>query len=59
MIEIIEKYQPNLWIYGHTHECDNHRVGKTQIISNQLGYPNGDDSFECKKFDKKGIEIEL
>ena len=59
MAEVIEKYQPNLWIYGHTHECDNHRVGKTRIVSNQLGYPTGDDSFECEKFDKKGIEIEL
>lgn len=38
MVPIIEKYQPHLWIYGHTHECDNQCIGRTQIISNQLGY---------------------
>jgi predicted phosphodiesterase len=48
MVEIIEKYQPDLWIYGHTHECDHHRIGKTQIISNQLGYPKNEGDFECK-----------
>ena len=32
MVEVIEKYQPDLWIYGHNHECDNHKIGKTQII---------------------------
>ena len=31
MIEIIEKYQPNLWIYGHTHECDDQTTGETRI----------------------------
>ncbi len=41
MLEIIEKYQPDLWIYGHTHECDDQMIGKTRIISNQYGYyPN-------------------
>lgn len=22
MLEFIEKHQPDLWVYGHTHECD-------------------------------------
>ena len=39
MPAIIEKYQPNLWVYGHTHECDDQRIGTTRIISNQRGYP--------------------
>ena len=59
MVEIIEKYQPDLWIYGHTHECDNQIIGKTRIISNQLGYPNNYGGFECDNFDENGCEIEL
>lgn len=55
MEKIIEKYQPNLWIYGHTHECDNQMIGKTHIISNQLGYPGHFGSFECKEFDASGV----
>lgn len=54
-LEIIEKYQPALWLYGHTHECDERIIGKTKIISNQLGYPNGLGGFECPKFRKSGI----
>lgn len=59
MVKIIEKYQPNLWIYGHTHECDNHKLGKTQIISNQLGYPQYNGAFECVGFDNNGLEIKI
>lgn len=55
MVEIIEKYQPDLWIYGHTHECDDQRIGKTRIISNQLGYPKNNGGFECEGFDKEGL----
>lgn len=59
MQAIIEKYQPYLWIYGHTHECDDHRIGKTRIISNQRGYPTHFDGAECKGFDIAGILITL
>ena len=59
MVEIIEKYQPDLWIYGHTHECDNHKIGSTKILSNQMGYPKGNGNFECVGFDNKGLEIKL
>ena len=57
MVEIIEKYQPNLWIYGHTHECDDQIIGETRIISNQLGYPRNDGSFECSEFYKFGLKV--
>ena len=40
MTDIIKKHQPDLWVYGHTHECDDQTIGKTRIISNQLGYPD-------------------
>lgn len=59
MPEIIEKYQPRLWVYGHTHECDNQLLGKTQIISNQMGYPNRGGSFECRDFDRAGLTVEI
>lgn len=54
MVDIIERYQPNLWVYGHTHECDNQVIGRTKIISNQLGYRNGLGGYECLEFDKCG-----
>jgi len=59
MFAIIEKYQPQLWVYGHTHECDNHMIGKTQIISNQLGYYRYNGNYECINFDPLGIPIDL
>lgn len=59
MLPVIEKYQPRLWVYGHTHECDNHMIGKMQIISNQLGYPNRSGGFECNGFDKGGLPVKL
>ena len=59
MLPIIEKYQPRLWVYGHTHECDNQMVGKTQVISNQLGYPQRGGGFECRGFDEAGLMLEL
>jgi predicted phosphodiesterase len=59
MLPVIEKYQPRLWVYGHTHECDNQVVGQAQIISNQLGYPDRTGGFECKGFDKAGKMVEV
>ena len=59
MGKIIRQYQPRLWVYGHTHECDNQMVGKTQIISNQRGYPNRYGEVECKGFDEAGLMVEV
>ncbi len=38
MVEIIGTHQPALWVFGHTHECDDpdDRPGP-DAISNQLG----------------------
>lgn len=58
MEDIIAKYQPALWVYGHTHECNRQTIGKTQIISNQLGYPNPYESgYECTGFDVTGAAV--
>lgn len=59
MIELIEKYRPNLWVYGHTHECDDQTLGSTRIISNQRGYPHSRTGFECEGFDPGGVLIEI
>jgi Icc-related predicted phosphoesterase len=55
MVPVIEEFQPDLWIYGHTHECDDQMLGKTHIISNQLGYPQE----RCEDFDPKGKPVDL
>jgi hypothetical protein len=46
-------------VYGHTHECDDQTIGRTRIISNQLGYPGNLGGFECKDFDGAGLPVEL
>lgn len=60
MIAIIDHYQPDLWIYGHTHECDDQYRKKTRIISNQLGYQLYGGQYECEyNFDPTGKAIDL
>ena len=59
MAGIIETYQPALWVYGHTHECDDQSIGRTRVISNQLGYPNNLGGFECPDFDRAGRPIDV
>jgi hypothetical protein len=59
MVEIIETHQPALWVYGHTHECDDQMIGRTRIISNQLGYPGNFGGFECRDFDEAGLPVEI
>ncbi|MGA7926159.1 MAG: hypothetical protein WCA20_09195, partial [Candidatus Sulfotelmatobacter sp.] len=59
MVEIIGTHQPALWVYGHTHECDNQTIGRTRIISSQLGYPGNLGGFECKDFDEAGLPVEV
>ena len=57
MLPVIDKYQPDFWFYGHTHECDRQKIGRTQIMSNQLGYvKNG--AYECElTFDPLGAPV--
>jgi Icc-related predicted phosphoesterase len=46
MVEIIGNHQPALWVYGHTHECDDQTIGRTR-------------GFECKDFDEAGLPVEI
>lgn len=59
MLTIIETYQPALWVYGHTHECDDQMVESTRIISNQHGYPGYGGKYKCAGFDKTGLMVEV
>ncbi len=39
LFELIEKYQPDYWIYGHHHSnTPEFEIGKTKLLTNQLGY---------------------
>ncbi|MBY0505489.1 MAG: metallophosphoesterase [Bryobacteraceae bacterium] len=59
MVKIMEAHQPDLWVYGHTHECDDQVVGRTRIISNQRGYLYRGQGFECQDFDPLGCPATL
>ncbi len=39
LTELIENYQPDYWIYGHSHvNTPSFNINKTKMLSNQLGY---------------------
>ena len=59
MVSIMEECCPDLWVYGHTHECDVRRFVHTQIVSNQRGYPRPDGSNECRDFREDGVPTEV
>jgi Icc-related predicted phosphoesterase len=37
---IIEKYQPELWIHGHTHVSCDYEIFDTRVVCNPRGYPS-------------------
>jgi Icc-related predicted phosphoesterase len=36
---LILRYQPELWVHGHTHWSVDYHIGTTRVYSNQKGYP--------------------
>ena len=36
---LIEKYQPALWIHGHTHDPCDYELFQTRVVCNPRGYP--------------------
>lgn len=43
--EEILRFEPNLWVHGHTHfHCDYH-IGKTHIVANPFGFPGEKTNF--------------
>jgi len=43
--QIIETYQPALWVHGHTHVSFDYRVGATRIVCNPHGYGDENPAF--------------
>jgi Icc-related predicted phosphoesterase len=46
--DIIAKYQPALWIHGHTHASFDYRVGQTRVLCNPRGNGKGNPAFDWK-----------
>lgn len=44
---VIGRYRPRLWIHGHTHACEDYRVGGTRVVSNPAGYVDETTGFDA------------
>lgn len=55
---IIEEFQPELWIHGHDHGSHDYRIGRTRVFANQAGYPNLHGDRENRRFNPSCV-IEL
>jgi predicted phosphodiesterase len=38
--DVIEQYQPDLWIHGHTHVPCDYEIFRTRVVCNPRGYPS-------------------
>ena len=36
--EVIERFQPALWIHGHVHRAVDFSIGRTRVLANPRGY---------------------
>ncbi len=46
LLPIIDHYQPDLWVSGHTHFSMNLKRGRTRLISNPIGYGDENPFFD-------------
>ena len=53
----IERWQPALWLHGHTHDSFDYRIGATRVLANPRGYAPGG-VVENARFDP-AFQIEL
>jgi Icc-related predicted phosphoesterase len=44
--ELIETYQPTLWVHGHVHNSSDYLVGNTRVLCNPHGYGTENPSFD-------------
>ena len=44
--ELIETFQPALWVHGHVHNSSNYFIGRTRIVCNPSGYGNENTIFD-------------
>lgn len=45
--ELVKRYAPAYWIYGHNHWSHAAKLGETHFVSNQYGYPNEASELMC------------
>lgn len=38
--DVIDRYQPDLWIHGHTHVACDYEIFATRVVCNPRGYPS-------------------
>ncbi len=43
---LILKYQPALWIHGHTHSHCDYQIGQTRVVCNAVGYPEAKTQYD-------------
>ena len=55
---LIDRFQPALWIHGHTHCSADYRHGVTRVVCNPRGYPNVHQEPENAGFDL-ALSVEL
>ncbi|MFH1282429.1 MAG: metallophosphoesterase [bacterium] len=48
--DLIKRYQPRLWIHGHTHNSFCYKIGKTTVICNPRGYVTNSGMQENSEF---------
>ena len=36
----------DVWLFGHTHDCHDQKIGKCRLIANTCGYPNEETEFQ-------------
>ena len=46
LTEVIERWQPDLWVHGHVHCRSDYRVGRTRIVCNPRGYGGENPEFD-------------
>ncbi len=49
LTDLINRRQPDLWLYGHTHSNIDLQIGRTRIISNQRGYLGEKNGYDQNK----------
>lgn len=59
---LIEKYQPDFWLFGHTHCPVSEFIGKTHLLANPRGYPQKPktlEEFDNPRFENRSFYPEL
>jgi predicted phosphodiesterase len=48
--DILVAFAPDVWIYGHSHSGLSMRIGKTEVLTNPIGYPGENQFNDLMKF---------